>query len=413
MRFVFFGMNDFSHEGGGTIRMLGILNELAASGHEVVFISNVQAPEKLAAFHPSISHVYLSYLFSRQDKRIFQGLLGLLPVFLFTLLYARFFKRLKTVMAPYQTADSVYFFEYLDNSIGYWLFQKGLIRGYVNDLHGVATLEFKFQAQLATGLLQRIRFYIKYWVSNQLDCKVFTKAHGLIFASKAMQQYFEQQYPAVSVKKNYILPYVLSSGACDSPVDLVLREQLVTQLGILPQQRVVLFAGAFKKTGGVPDLIAAFASVSREHSDLRLLLVGDGPTYAECQEAVRHYGLESVVTFIGRIPYTHLRTYQDLAHVIVCPDKQNVYSELIVHVKYLDALISGKVVINGSFKSVVELNPDDFLSLTFTPSDVSHLATQLSYALTHLEALQKRYAGTPAYVCESLTYASHVTVLSS
>ena len=75
-RFVFFSMNDFVNEGGGTIRMQGILNELAKSGQEVIFISNAENKD---GFHPSIKHISIAYKFSRNDKRRFQFLLGLFP----------------------------------------------------------------------------------------------------------------------------------------------------------------------------------------------------------------------------------------------------------------------------------------------------------------------------------------------
>jgi len=137
-------------------------------------------------------------------------------------------------------------------------------------------------------------------------------------------------------------------------------------------------------------LIAAFSAIVNNY-DARLLIVGDGPTMNEVPKLGQRNKLEHKVIFLGRIPYHHLRTYQDLADVIVCPDKQNVYSELIVHVKYLDSLMSGKVVINGSFKSVQEVNPNELLSLTFKPSNVASLSHAISYALDHYEELLVRY----------------------
>ena len=400
-------MNDFSHEGGGTIRMQGIMNELAKKNHEVIFISNTT---KFHLFESNIQQVALNVPFSRKQKRIFQGLLGIIPIFLIKMLYTSVFKKINNTLKGKFDNETVYFCEYLDNSIGYCLKSFGMIKEYINDLHGVATLEFKFQAQHTTSVKDKIKFYTKYKVSDWLDSKVCNAAHGLIFASKAMEAYFIAQYPKVKDKHNYILPYVLSSGAITDKVDAELKQQLIQKYNRRPEEKIIFFAGAFKKTGGVPDLIAAFNGIVNNY-DARLLIVGDGPTMNECLALVKENKLEDKVIFLGRIPYHHLRTYQDLADVIVCPDKQNVYSELIVHVKYLDSLMSGKVVVNGSFKSVQEVNPDEMLSVNFKPSDVASLTQATIYSLDHYEELLVRYKNNVTYVSEHLTYASQVDVL--
>lgn len=47
---VFFTMNDFQKEGGGTIRMLGIINELAKIKEHIILISNI-ADRSLSLIH--------------------------------------------------------------------------------------------------------------------------------------------------------------------------------------------------------------------------------------------------------------------------------------------------------------------------------------------------------------------------
>ncbi len=402
-------MNDFSHEGGGTIRMQGIMNELSKKGHEVVFISNTK---KHHLFENKIHHVFIDFPFSRSDKRIFQGLLGILPMSLIKIKYSKLFNRLNEVFNNRFDKETVYFFEYLDNSIGYCLKTQNVIKDYINDLHGVATLEFKFQASHAKSIKDTIKFNTKYYISNLLDKKVFNNAKSLIFASQAMKDFFCNQYPKVSQKKNYILPYVLSSDAISDEVDSELKKELVSKYNVKSDEKIIFFAGAFKKTGGVPDLILAFYNIVNEYNT-RLLIVGDGPTLEECLSIVKEKNLSDKVVFIGRIPYHHLRTYQNLSDIIVCSDKQNVYSELIVHVKYLDALISGKIVINGSFKSVKEVNVDESLSIDFKPSDVDSLSKSLRYAIDNFDSLKNKYRNNREFSAKNLTYTSHVSVLEN
>ena len=410
MRFVFFSMNDFRNEGGGTIRMLGILNELAERGNEVVLISNTL---KNDSFNQKIKHISIDHTFSRKNKRFFQGLMGIFPYWITNIFYKGFLEKLKIYSLEKYSNENIYFFEYLDNSIGYWLFKNNVIKGYINDLHGVATLEFKFQSKLAKTTSDSIKFYFKYLVSNLLDRKVFNNAEGLIFASKTMKSFFEELYPLVTKKKNYILPYVLNSKSCLDIVDNNLKQTLIKGFEINDDQKVIFFAGSFKKTGGVPDLIEAFNRIIPEHKNIMLLLIGDGPTMEECIHLVSNYNLQEKIIFVGRIPYDELRTYQDLADVIVCPDKQNMYSELIIHVKYLDALVSGKIVVNGSFKSVLEINKNESLSINFIPSNTVSLSDALNRSLFNLEKLNEKYSSNKSFVCEKLTYKSFVEILEN
>ena len=409
MRFVFFSMNDFSNEGGGTIRMQGIMNELSKKGHEVIFISNTK---KYHLFENNIQHFFIDFLFSRSDKRIFQGLLGILPMSLIKIKYLKLFNRLRDIIKDRFDKEPIYFFEYLDNSIGYCLKHQKIIEDYINDLHGVATLEFKFQANHAKSIMDKIKFNNKYFISNLLDKKVFSNAKSLIFASQAMKDFFCNQYPKVNEKHNYIIPYVLSSDAILDKVDFELKSELLTKFNIKTDEKIIFFAGAFKKTGGVPDLILAFSKIVKYYNT-RLLIVGDGPTMEECISIVGEKEINDKVVFIGRIPYCHLRTYQDLADIIVCPDKQNIYSELIIHVKYLDALISGKIVINGSFKSVKEVNVNEFLSIDFKPSSIESLAKSIQFGIENFDFLKEKYKNNISFTSKELSYKSHVSILEN
>jgi len=175
----------------------------------------------------------------------------------------------------------------------------------------------------------------------------------------------------------------------------------------------MVFAGGFKQTGGITDLVLAFEKVINKKHDTILILIGDGKIMPQCKELVSKLDLDKSVYFLGRIPYNKLRTYQEIADVIVCPDKQNPFSDMILHLKYLDALISGKIVINGSFKSVQEINKDEFLSLNFTPSDIDSLANSISFALENKEELEIKYRCSKTYTAKNLTYSKYISVLEN
>jgi glycosyltransferase involved in cell wall biosynthesis len=404
--FVFFSMNDFVKEGGGTIRMYGILNALAKNGNEVLFISNAK---DYKVFNKSIKHIYIDFEVMPSQKRKLQFLLAVFGSSLVINTFKSLFQRLRSIFKSIE-AEQVYFFEYLDNSLGYSLFEKNIINGYVNDLHGIATLEFDFQRKSNTNKVDKILFSFKKNIAGRLDKKVICSSVKNIYASDAMKQFFEEKYVELKNKKSVVIPYLL-------PIDVhkrFINEKLTTFLSkkfSLKKRRAILFVGAFKLTGGVLTLIKAFHEISRTYDDFILILVGDGYERDNCSTYVNQNSLNNKVFFEGRKPYEQLTSYQEIVDIIVCPDEDNSFSQLIIHVKYLDSLLSNKIVINGSFRSVLELNKNEDLSLNFEPSNLGSLSQTLEKAIFNFDYLSDKYSKNKDYALKNLTYESFLNKL--
>jgi glycosyltransferase involved in cell wall biosynthesis len=407
MRYIFFSLRDFKVDVGESVRMYGLLNSLAEMGHDVVFISNAT---RYGSFHRDIEHIQLGYSF--WDKRRLQGLLALLPATAVYHRYRALFDKISVALKSANVSNEpVYFFDYLDNSIGYVLKRSGLIKAYVNDVHGITTIEFLNHANVASSSRSRVLYKIKYYLADRLDKKVFSDADGLIYGSNHMKKYFEERYQ-LHGQRTAVIPYVLGRDAVNRKVDAALKQRLLGKLTIQPNEFVVFFVGSYKPTAGVDDLINAFERLYQDDANVKLVLIGDGPYREKCFKLAS--GLKSVnkIIFIEHIPYEQLATYQSLANVIVCPDKQNLFSQYVVHVKYFDALISGKLVINGAFESVQEINKNDFLSISFDPSDVNDLYQKLKMCKVDWSALIEKYKNVKEYAAWHLTYSSYLNQLS-
>lgn len=403
MKFFFLSQRNFKTDVGESVRIYGFLNSLAEEGNEVIFISNAT---DYKTFHPSIQHYYIGK--SVITKRFFQALLSLFPVWFVSACYQPFFKRLAVIFDKLGVHSApVFFFDYLDNSIGYVLKKNRLIDSYVNDVHGIATIEFDFHAKHARVWWKRMLYKVKYIMADKLDRKVFESAKGFIFGSDNMHKYFVTRY-GIQGKASVIIPYLLSNDAAQRVTDDDLRKKLLSDLCIREDEFVVMFVGTYKPTAGVDDLITAFDKLNYEKNDCRLILIGEGPSKAECIRLANAKDCKDKIVFIDRIAYKELLTYQSIADVIVCPDKDNLYSHYVIHVKYYDALLSGKLVINGSFKSVIEINPDESISLSFRPSDSADLFLKLNLCKSEYQSLMEKYTHVKSYVAKNLIYSSFV-----
>jgi hypothetical protein len=84
---------------------------------------------------------------------------------------------------------------------------------------------------------------------------------------------------------------------------------------------------------------------------------------------------------------------------------------MILHLKYIDSLASNKIVINGAFEAVKEININEILSVDFFPSDVKSLTEKILYCLDNIDMLTKKFLNNNQYVKENLVYENNPTNL--
>jgi len=387
--FVFFTLRDLNKGGGGAIRIKGILNALSKENKNIILISKNYNKEELNA---NIKHIPFDITI---NSRIFQLSLALFPNFINKILFFTYLKKFNKNI-PDNLKKEIIFFEYLDNSFGYFLKKNNIIKSYINDIHGVAPLEFKYNEK------KNIYNLFRYKVSLLLDYKVMKNTSKIIAVSEAMKNYFLNEYSFLK-NKIIVIPDGISQKFCSQSIDNLLFSELQKKY-IQDNKKNILFAGDFKDLGGVLDLINAFIKVTEERTDIKLFLIGDGEHLKNAQKLVKSSKIEHLVYFIGRVPYERLKTYQELADIIICPDKQHPYSNLIIHIKYFDSLASNKIVINGNFESTKNINKDERLSINFEPSNPNDLANKIHYVLDNLEKLKIKYKDNAKIICNNYTY---------
>jgi len=407
---LFFTLNDFKNDGGSTIRMKGIVNALAEADQRVVLFSNAETHGR---FHSSIKHIFLGVNISKKQKRIFQFCIALLPNIVNKFIFKSYLITISGILKKekFKINRSIIFFEYLDNSMALFLNKQNIIGEYINDVHGSARLEFLHKRP--NTLLKKCLNMSKYVVAIILDRRMYKNANKIIFLSEAMKEYFEKYYNFIASNDNYVIRDGVSRSQCRKIANKNSVEKYKKSLNISPKDRVVMFAGSFKDLGGVLDLLKSFNFLVREKKmhNLKLLLLGDGECYKDAKRFISINQLEERVIMIGRTPYSELKNYQELADVIVCPDKQHPLSELVPHIKYFDSLVSEKIVINGSFASISSINKNECISVNFNPSDIDNLTVKIEMVLADLDSFRLAYRFNHQKICTEFSYSNSVKVL--
>lgn len=86
-------------------------------------------------------------------------------------------------------------------------------------------------------------------------------------------------------------------------------------------QKILLTTTRLVARKGVDTVLQALPKIIRDIPNIKYLIVGEGSFKPELQRIIGELQLENYVEFVGRIPYSQLNEYYNLADVYVMPAK--------------------------------------------------------------------------------------------
>lgn len=95
------------------------------------------------------------------------------------------------------------------------------------------------------------------------------------------------------------------------------RSETRQKLGIMPDQKVMLYVGRLAKEKNMSTLFAMAKIAFARDPSLRLWLVGDGPYRSECVLMAREHGIGDRVKFVGFVPRADVDQYYAAADLFV------------------------------------------------------------------------------------------------
>ena len=150
-------------------------------------------------------------------------------------------------------------------------------------------------------------------------------------------------------------------------------------------KRVILTVGSLVPRKGVSRVLEAMPSILETEPKAHYLFVGDGPEQDAIRRQVASLGLESVVSYTGKVPHGQLPTYYavaDLFAMISCGLQEENEVETFGIVS-LEAAASGKPVVAGTQGGVVDAIIDDTTGLLVDPNDTRGISDAISYLLAN------------------------------
>lgn len=243
---------------------------------------------------------------------------------------------------------------------------------FIYDIHGFDSLNLEFKN--LTSWTDKL--YFKLVVQEETE--IINSAPYINAVSFEMKQYLQETYsPTGKI-------FIARDGFIDNSKSLpdISLEDLRNSLGVDEEEKVIFFAGSFKKFGGVHLLAQAFKRVVSSVPKARLVLIGSGQMKEEVQNIISD--IQHKVTLIPKIDYEKLPVYQQLADVLVCPDVDSTYNRMVIHIKVFDCIRAAKPVVCPRLPVLVNHFEDSLLY--FEPSNVPDLAETIKSAISEKEA---------------------------
>lgn len=134
--------------------------------------------------------------------------------------------------------------------------------------------------------------------------------------------------------------------------------KLKKELG-LEGKFVYEFIGRIAKEKNIPELIDSFAEVFKATSDVKLLIVGDGPILSDLKKQAEKLGISDKVVFAGMVDWKDIPSYYYLGDVFVNASKSETQG-----LTYIEALASGLPVVAQDdlcIKGVIEDRYNGFI----------------------------------------------------
>lgn len=155
--------------------------------------------------------------------------------------------------------------------------------------------------------------------------------------------------------------------------DAVARVAIREQFGIPIDATVAGLVGILRPWHGIELLLEAVAGIAEQRGNLRVFIVGDGPSRSDLQQLVHARGLQKIVTFTGRIRHAEIPQYLASFDIGISP-RATFYASPM---KVSEYMATGIAVIAPRMPNLQDLIEDGVDGILFEPENVSELANAL------------------------------------
>ena len=273
------------------------------------------------------------------------------------------------------------------------------------DLHGIF---LKKEFERLKSDFDIVHFHSPLIPSFKTDLPTISTIHGTVkgavdnmdaidltsIVSKVLSRKFELM-EAQMIKNSDRVTTV--SDACDMEVNTLYNlkskssvvyngvdTNIFTPKNKVSSNHIVLYTGRFESRKGVGDLIRAAKYISKVDSNIKFILVGNGPLDMNLRKMVDKFSLNKNVQFAGFVPHEKIYEYYQNSTIYVLP---SYYEGLPTTL--LEAMSCGMASITTNVQGNSELIKNGENGLLISPKNPKELAEKILYLLDNAELRKK------------------------
>lgn len=139
---------------------------------------------------------------------------------------------------------------------------------------------------------------------------------------------------------------------------------LKKKLGIKKKDFVVMTVSRLAKEKSVDRIINNHKEIVKKYSNMKLLIVGDGPDIDKLKDEAKSLGVSDSVIFTGKVPLSDIPIYYQLGNVFVTASKSETQGLTVV-----EAISSSLPIVAVKDDSFVNSVIEDFNGFVFTDDE--------------------------------------------
>lgn len=157
----------------------------------------------------------------------------------------------------------------------------------------------------------------------------------------------------------------------------------------------ILAVGRLAKQKGIDLLIEAFAHITKESSEISLVVVGDGPERPAIEKQINEHGLSDIITLIGALSKELVGPYYEHCLFVVVPSRWEGLPTVI-----LEAFSYQKTVVAASVDGIPEMVKDGRTGLLVKPENVKQLTEAVLRLLNDTRLREELGRNAKAFLAE-------------
>ena len=167
---------------------------------------------------------------------------------------------------------------------------------------------------LWTGIWCRVDTRFHRWVFP-LTRLLYRHADAVVTYGEHVKRYLISE--GVAPERIFVAPHAVNNSLYSRAVPVAEKDALRRELGLLPDQKVVLYLGRLEKMKGIQYLLQAFGAC--DLTEAVLVIAGVGSERPALEDLIAQLGIEKRVRFAGYVPPEQTVPLYALAHVVVVP----------------------------------------------------------------------------------------------